>query len=299
MKQYLDLLRHVYENGVDKADRTGVGTRSVFGAQMRFNLADGFPLVTTKKMFTQGMIDEVLWFISGSTNVNDLPERTQHWWRPWMSEDGSLGAIYGEQYRSAMWWTMFDDNIANLDKLTDEKYTNGLLVKHSVIDDTKIAFVMLDQLQYLIHEIKINPDSRRLMINLWNTPAMLATNLPCCHGSIIQCDVENGKLSMQVYQRSADILIGLPVNLASYSLLLMMIAQVCGLEAGELVYTLGNAHIYKNHFEQVETQLQRSPLPLPKMILNKNIDNIFDFTYNDFELVHYQHHAIIKAPVAV
>lgn len=298
MKQYLDLLRHVYENGVDKADRTGVGTRSVFGAQMRFNLADGFPLVTTKKMFTQGMIDEVLWFISGSTNVNDLPERTQHWWRPWMSEDGSLGAIYGSQYRSATWFTSIPEDIKILKnkKLTWDEGVHLMSLNNF---GCEAMIVMVDQLQYLIHEIKTNPDSRRLMINLWNTPAMLATNLPCCHGSIIQCDVENGKLSMQVYQRSADILIGLPVNLASYSLLLMMIAQVCGLEAGELVYTLGNAHIYKNHFEQVETQLAREPLPLPKMILNKNIDNIFNFQYSDFELVDYQHHPAIKAPVAV
>lgn len=293
MKQYLDLLAHVINCGVDKPDRTGTGTRNVFGYQMRFNLDDGFPLLTTKKMFIQGIIDELLWFISGSTNCNDLPERSQHWWKPWADADGNVGSIYGEQYRRSKWY-----EVSNRD-LPEIKETDAVTCININYDHCNIQFVEVDQLLNLINGIKNDPHSRRHMINLWHTPAMLATNLPCCHGSIIQCDVTGGTLSMQVYQRSADVFIGLPVNIASYSLLLMMIAQVCNLEVGELVFTIGQTHIYHNHFDQVKEQLSRDPLPLPNVILNKNIDNIFDFTYSDFELVGYWHKPAIKAPVAI
>ena len=277
MKQYLDLMRHVKEQGVYKDDRTGTGTYSVFGYQMRFDLSKGFPLVTTKKCHLRSIIHELLWFLKGETNIRYLKENGVSIWDEWATEDGELGPVYGKQWRS---W----------------EGPNGEVV---------------DQMKELINEIKTNPDSRRLVVSAWN-PTVLpdvsvsprenaAQNrqaLPPCH-CLFQFYVLNGKLSCQLYQRSADIFLGVPFNIASYALLTMMIAQVCDLELGDFVHTFGDAHLYSNHMDQVNEQLSREPLPLPEMKLNPAIKDLFDFTFDDFELVGYQAHSHIKAPVAV
>ncbi|CAM3784656.1 thymidylate synthase [Parendozoicomonas haliclonae] len=277
MKQYLDLMRHVKENGVFKDDRTGTGTYSVFGYQMRFDLAEGFPLVTTKKCHLRSIVHELLWFLKGETNTRYLKENGVSIWDEWADDTGDLGPVYGKQWRS---W----------------EGPNGEVV---------------DQIKDLINEIKKNPDSRRLVISAWNptvlpdvsmSPRDNAANgrqaLPPCH-CLFQFYVLNGKLSCQLYQRSADIFLGVPFNIASYALLTMMIAQVCELELGDFVHTFGDAHLYSNHMEQVDEQLSRNPLPLPEMKLNPAITDLFDFTFDDFELVNYQSHPHIKAPVAV
>ncbi|MCW7554184.1 thymidylate synthase [Endozoicomonas gorgoniicola] len=277
MKQYLDLLRHVKEHGTFKSDRTGTGTYSVFGYQMRFNLADGFPLITTKKCHLRSIIHELLWFLKGDTNIGYLKENGVRIWDEWATETGDLGPVYGKQWRS---W----------------EGPNGEVV---------------DQIQWLLDEIKKNPDSRRLVISAWNptvlpdvkhspkeNAAMGKQALPPCH-CLFQFYVLDGKLSCQLYQRSADIFLGVPFNIASYALLTMMIAQVCGLELGEFVHTFGDAHIYSNHLEQVDEQLSREPLPLPTMKLNPMIKDLFEFTIDDIELVDYQAHPHIKAVVSV
>jgi len=292
LKQYLDLLQHVMDNGVDKNDRTGTGTRSVFGFQMRFNLNDGFPLVTTKKVFIKSVIHELLFFLSGETNNKYLTDNGVNIWTPWQRADGELGNIYPRVWRR---WPNFIKKMVNISHGGEYKY----------VDEP------IDQIAELIKNIKSNPDSRRHIVTAWNPSFLPDENdthenninngkavLPSCH-TLIQFDVTDNRLSCQLYQRSGDIFIGVPLNVAFYALLTMMIAQVCDLELGEFVHTFGSAHIYADHFEQVETQLARQPLDLPQMILNKNIDNIFNFSYSDFELKNYQHHAIIKAPVAV
>lgn len=292
MKQYLNLLQHVMETGVDKNDRTGTGTRSVFGYQMRFDLNEGFPLVTTKKVFIKSVIHELLFFIAGETNNKYLTDKGVNIWTPWQREDGELGKIYGFVWRK---WPNFVRRISQIGSMSKVEYVNE----------------PIDQLSELIWNIKNNPDSRRHIITAWN-PSFLPEEgkthneninngkavLPACH-TLVQFDVTNNKLSCQLYQRSGDIFIGVPLNIASYALLTMMIAQVCDLELGEFIHTFGSAHIYNDHFEQVKTQLSRKPKPLPKMILNKNIDNIFDFSYDDFTLEGYDPHPVIKAPVAV
>lgn len=264
MKQYLDLLTHIFENGTDKSDRTGTGTRSVFGYQMRFNLADGFPLLTTKKLHLKSIIHELLWFLKGDTNVKYLQDNGVRIWNEWADENGDLGHIYGYQWRS---WP-----------------------------DYKGGFI--DQITEAIETIKHNPDSRRIIVSAWNVADLPNMNLPPCH-AFFQFYVADGRLSLQLYQRSADSFLGVPFNIASYALLLLMVAQVTGLEAGDFVHTLGDAHIYNNHFEQVRLQLQREPRPLPKMTLNPDVKDIFDFKYEDFTLSDYNPHPHIPAKVSV
>jgi thymidylate synthase len=264
MQQYLDLMRHVRENGIRKEDRTGTGTLSVFGYQMRFNLQDGFPLVTTKKLHLRSIIHELLWFLKGETNIRYLKENGVSIWDEWADEDGNLGPVYGSQWRS--WPAASGEHI--------------------------------DQVTQVIDQIKNNPDSRRLIVSAWNVGEIENMALPPCH-AFFQFYVADGKLSCQLYQRSADIFLGVPFNIASYALLTMMVAQVTGLKPGDFVHTLGDAHLYANHLEQTDEQLSREPLPLPSMKLNPAIDNIFDFTFDDFHLDNYQFHPHIKAPVAV
>ena len=264
MKQYLDLMRHVLDHGTDKSDRTGTGTRSVFGYQMRFNLQDGFPLLTTKKLHLRSIIHELLWFLRGDTNIQYLHDNNVTIWDEWADENGDLGPVYGYQWRS---WPTPDGG-------------------------------RIDQIAKLIDQIKRNPDSRRLIVSAWNPALVDEMALPPCH-AMFQFYVADGKLSCQLYQRSADIFLGVPFNIASYALLTMMLAQVCGLQAGEFVHTLGDAHLYRNHFEQAELQLTREPRPLPTMTLNPAVDNLFDFKYEDFELSGYDPHPHIKAAVAV
>ena len=264
MKQYLDLLQHVLDHGVLKEDRTGTGTHSVFGYQMRFNLQDGFPLLTTKKLHLKSIIHELLWFLKGDTNVKYLQENGVRIWNEWADENGDLGHIYGYQWRS---WP---------------DYNGG----------------HIDQIKEAIHTIQNNPDSRRIIVSAWNVADLPQMNLPPCH-AFFQFYVANGKLSLQLCQRSADIFLGVPFNIASYALLLMMVAQVTGLEAGDFVHTLGDAHIYNNHIEQVREQLSREPRDLPKMKLNPNVKSIFDFKYEDFELTDYNPHPHIAGKVAV
>ncbi len=261
MKQYLDMLRYVLENGVDKMDRTGVGTRSVFGQQMRFDLSKGFPLMTTKKMHLKSIIHELLWFIKGDTNVKYLQDNGVRIWNEWADENGDLGPIYGSQWRN---W-------------------NG---------------EGIDQLAQVVDKLKNNPNDRRMIVSAWNVSKIPEMHLPPCH-MMFQFYVANGKLSCMLYQRSCDMFLGVPFNIASYALLTMMLAQVCDLEPGEFVHTLGDTHIYHNHFEQVKEQLRREPLSLPTMKLNPQVKDINDFKYEDFTLENYECYGAIKAQVAV
>ncbi len=264
MQQYLDLMSHVLAKGTHKSDRTGTGTVSVFGHQMRFDLQEGFPVVTTKKLHLKSIIIELLWFLQGSTNNNWLKERGVSIWDEWAKEDGELGPIYGYQWRS---WPA----------------PNGQHV---------------DQISQLMDQIKNNPDSRRLIVSAWNVAEIPRMALPPCH-AFFQFYVADGKLSCQLYQRSADIFLGVPFNIASYALLTHMIAQQTGLTPGEFIWTGGDCHLYSNHMEQVKLQLSRQPLPLPKLNIRRKPASIFDYEYEDFELVGYQHHDAIKAPVAI
>lgn len=264
MKQYLELLQHILDNGTDKEDRTGTGTRSVFGYQMRFNLSEGFPLLTTKKLHLKSIIYELLWFLKGDTNVRYLQEHGVRIWNEWADENGDLGHVYGYQWRS---WPAYDGTF-------------------------------IDQISEAIDQIKNNPSSRRIIVSAWNVADIPSMKLPPCH-AFFQFYVADGRLSLQLYQRSADTFLGVPFNIASYALLLMMVAQVTGLEAGDFVHTLGDTHIYKNHFEQARLQLTREPRPLPRMIINPEVKNIFDFKYEDFQLVDYDPHPHIKADVSV
>jgi thymidylate synthase len=264
MKQYLNLMKHVMDNGTIKTDRTGTGTKSVFGYQMRFDLANGFPCVTTKKLHLKSIIYELLWFLKGETNIKYLNENGVKIWDEWADENGDLGHVYGYQWRS---WPTPDG-------------------KH------------IDQIQKVIEQLKETPNSRRIIVSAWNVSEIESMALPPCH-TFFQFYVANNKLSCQLYQRSADIFLGVPFNIASYALLTMMMAQVCNLELGEFVHTLGDAHIYSNHFDQTNLQLSREPKILPKMIINKNVKNIFDFTFDDFNLTDYQSHPHIKGKVAV
>ncbi len=264
LQQYLSLCQHVLENGTEKGDRTGTGTKSVFGYQMRFNLADGFPVVTTKKLHLRSIIHELLWFLKGDTNIAYLTENKVRIWNEWADENGDLGPVYGKQWRS---W----------------QGANGKTI---------------DQISELIEQIKTNPNSRRLIVNAWNVAEIDDMALAPCH-CLFQFYVNDGKLSCQLYQRSADIFLGVPFNIASYALLTMMIAQVTDLEPGEFVHTFGDAHIYSNHYEQVKLQLTREPHTLPTMKINPNVKSIFDFTIDDFELVDYDPHPHIKGEVSV
>ncbi|MDE5706445.1 thymidylate synthase [Muribaculum sp.] len=264
MKQYLELLDHVMANGVEKGDRTGTGTRSVFGYQMRFNLEEGFPLLTTKKLHLKSIIYELLWFLRGETNVHYLQEHGVRIWNEWAGPDGELGPIYGYQWRS---WP---------------DYNGG----------------HIDQISEVVETIKNNPDSRRIIVSAWNVGQLDEMHLPPCH-AFFQFYVADGRLSLQLYQRSADIFLGVPFNIASYALLLQMMAQVTGLRAGDFVHTLGDAHIYNNHIEQARLQLSREPRHLPRMVLNPEVKSIFDFKYEDFTLEDYDPHPHIKAVVAV
>ena len=274
MQQYLDLIRHIQKEGVTKTDRTGTGTTSVFGYQMRFDLAEGFPLVTTKKIHVKSVIHELLWFLKGDTNIVYLQENGVRIWNEWANENGDLGPVYGHQWRN---WN-----------------SEGI-----------------DQIQQLIHTLKTNPDSRRMLVSAWNPSVMPDTSvsfsenvannkaaLPPCH-AFFQFYVAENRLSCQLYQRSADVFLGVPFNIASYALLTMMVAQVSGYQPGEFIHTFGDAHIYSNHQEQIVMQLQRTPKPLPEMKLNPAIQNILDFTYEDFELIGYDPHPLIRGKVAV
>jgi thymidylate synthase len=264
MKQYLDLVRHVMEHGVDKEDRTGTGTRSVFGYQLRCDLADGFPLLTTKKVHLKSIIYELLWFLRGDTNVRWLQEHGVRIWNEWADENGDLGPVYGSQWRA---WP--DGNGGTI-----------------------------DQIAQVIDQIKNSPDSRRIMVSAWNVAEVPTMKLPPCH-SLFQFYVAQGKLSLQLYQRSADLFLGVPFNIASYALLLMMVAHVTDLEPGEFIHTFGDAHIYRNHFDQIKEQLSREPRPLPKMVINPSVKSIFDFKYEDFQLEGYDPWPHIKAEVSV
>lgn len=264
MKQYLDLLQHILDHGVKKEDRTGTGTLSVFGYQMRINLQDGFPLLTTKKLHLKSIIYELLWFLKGETNVSYLNEHGVRIWDEWADEHGELGPVYGKQWRS--WQT-----------------ANGQTI---------------DQISQLVHQIQNNPDSRRLIVSAWNVGEIEQMALPPCH-LMVQFYVAEGKLSCQLYQRSADVFLGVPFNIASYSLLTLMIAQVCHLMPGEFIHTFGDAHLYVNHMTQARLQLQRQPFTLPKMKINPEVVSLFDFKYKDFELIDYQSHSHIKAEISV
>ncbi|NTF32403.1 thymidylate synthase [Rhizobium skierniewicense] len=264
MKQYLDLLRHVMDTGSDRGDRTGTGTRSVFGYQMRFDLSEGFPVLTTKKLHLRSIIHELLWFLKGDTNIAYLKQHGVSIWDEWADEDGNLGPVYGAQWRS---WPAPDG-------------------RH------------IDQITLLIESLKTNPNSRRHIVSAWNPALVDDMALPPCH-CLFQFYVADGKLSCQLYQRSADIFLGVPFNIASYALLTLMVAQVTGLKPGDFVHTLGDAHIYANHFEQAHLQMQRTPKALPTMRLNPDVKNLFDFTFEDFTLENYEADASIKAPIAV
>ena len=264
MQQYLDLLKHIMENGTEKGDRTGTGTKSVFGYQMRFDLSEGFPMVTTKKLHLRSIIYELLWFLKGETNVKYLKENGVSIWNEWADENGELGPVYGKQWRS---WTGPDGKVH-------------------------------DQISDLIQQIKHTPDSRRLIVSAWNVGELSQMALMPCH-SLFQFYVADGKLSCQLYQRSADVFLGVPFNIASYALFTMMIAQVCNLELGDFVHSFGDVHLYNNHIEQATLQLSREPFPLPLMKINPEVKDIFSFSFEDFTLEGYQSHPGIKAPVAV
>ncbi len=264
MQQYLDLLEAILKNGVKKADRTGTGTKSLFGYQMRFNLEEGFPLLTTKKLHLKSIIHELIWFLRGETNIKYLQDHGVRIWNEWADESGDLGPVYGSQWRS---WRAADGRT-------------------------------IDQFTQLIENIKHNPDSRRLIVSAWNVGEIDHMALPPCH-ALFQFYVAQGKLSCQLYQRSADVFLGVPFNIASYALLTMMVAQVCELKVGDFVHTLGDAHLYLNHIEQAKLQITRKPYPLPKMMIDSKVKSIFDFKYEDFELLGYQAHQHIKAEISV
>ena len=264
MKQYLDLLQRILNEGAEKGDRTGTGTRSVFGNQMRFDLADGFPLLTTKKLHLKSIIHELLWFLNGDTNVKYLQDNGVRIWNEWADEDGSLGHIYGYLWRS---WPDYDGG-------------------------------HIDQISEVVRQIKEDPNSRRMIVSAWNVADLDKMNLPPCH-LLFQFYVANGRLSLQLYQRSADTFLGVPFNIASYALLLQMMSQVCGLEAGEFIHTTGDTHLYLNHLPQAELQLTRTPRPLPKMIINPDVKSIFDFKFEDFQLEGYDPWPHISAKVSV
>ncbi|HLO61771.1 MAG TPA: thymidylate synthase [Azonexus sp.] len=264
MQQYLDLMRHVLDNGNDKSDRTGTGTRSVFGWQMRFDLSQGFPVMTTKKLHLKSIIHELLWFIQGDTNIKYLQDNGVRIWDEWADENGDLGPVYGKQWRR---WETPDGRL-------------------------------IDQITQLVHSLKHNPDSRRHIVSAWNPGDVDSMALPPCH-CLFQFYVANGKLSCQLYQRSADIFLGVPFNIASYALLTMMLAQVCGYQPGDFVHTFGDAHLYANHFEQAKLQLSRAPRPLPTMWINPEVKDLFAFRFEDFRLDDYDPHPHIPAPVAV
>lgn len=271
MQQYLDLMRHVYENGMDKHDRTGTGTRSVFGYQMRFDLKEGFPLVTTKKLHLRSIIHELIWFLKGETNIAYLKDNGVSIWDEWADDEGNLGPVYGSQWRS---WPTADG-------------------RH------------IDQIKQVIQQLKNNPDSRRIIVSAWNVGEIEHMALPPCHAffqfyaGASKTGSGKPRLSCQLYQRSADIFLGVPFNIASYALLTMMVAQVCDMEAGDFVHTFGDAHLYNNHFEQTELQLSRTPKALPKMNINPAVRDIFDFRFEDFKLENYEPYPHIKAPVAI
>ncbi|MEK4907916.1 thymidylate synthase [Niallia sp. FSL M8-0099] len=264
MRQYLDLCEHILTNGVKKEDRTGTGTISTFGYQIRFDLSEGFPLITTKKLHLRSIIHELLWFLNGDTNVKYLQDNNVRIWNEWADEKGDLGPVYGHQWRS---WTTREGNT-------------------------------IDQISELIHAIKTNPDSRRLIVSAWNVGDIEKMALPPCH-CLFQFYVAEGKLSCQLYQRSADVFLGVPFNIASYALLTHMIAQVCDLEVGEFVHSFGDVHIYTNHIEQVKLQLTRDPKPLPQLKINPNVKDIFSFEFDDFEIINYEAHPHIKGAVSV
>ena len=264
MRAYLDLLQHVLDHGAEKSDRTGTGTRSVFGWQMRFDLAQGFPLVTTKKLHLKSIIHELIWFLRGETNIAYLKENGVSIWDEWADADGELGPVYGKQWRA---WPKTDGGA-------------------------------VDQISWVVDEIRRNPDSRRLIVNAWNVGELSKMALMPCH-AIFQFYVANGRLSCQLYQRSGDIFLGVPFNIASYALLTHMIAQVCGLQPGDFVHTLGDAHLYNNHVEQARQQLSREPRPLPRLVLNPDVRSVFDFRFEDIAVLDYAPHPAIKAPVAV
>lgn len=264
MKQYLDLVQYVFDHGTEKSDRTGTGTISVFGYQMRFDLSAGFPLLTTKKLHLKSIIHELLWFLMGESNIKYLQDHGVRIWNEWADETGDLGPVYGYQWRS---WRAADSS-------------------------------SIDQISDVINQIKQEPDSRRMIVSAWNVGEIKDMALPPCH-LLFQFYVADGRLSCQLYQRSADVFLGVPFNIASYSLLTMMVAQVCNLQPGDFVHTLGDVHLYRNHIDQAELQLSRSPLPLPEMVINPQVKSIFDFKYEDFQLRNYQAHPHIKAQVAV
>ncbi len=264
METYLDLMRHILDQGADKGDRTGTGTKSVFGYQMRFDLADGFPMVTTKKLHLPSIVHELLWFLKGETNVKYLQDNGVRIWNEWADENGDLGPVYGKQWRR---WETKDGRI-------------------------------IDQVQQAIETIKTNPNSRRIIVSAWNVGELDEMALMPCH-AFFQFHVAEGRLNCQLYQRSADVFLGVPFNIASYALLTHMMAQVCGLEPGVFVHTLGDAHLYNNHLDQARLQITRTPLPLPTLKLNPAIKDIDDFTYDDIEVVGYEHHPHIKAPISV
>jgi thymidylate synthase len=264
VKQYLDLLRHVLEHGTEKADRTGTGTRSVFGWQMRFDLAQGFPLVTTKKLHLKSIVHELIWFLRGDTHIGYLKDHGVSIWDEWAGADGELGPVYGKQWRS---WSCPDGRV-------------------------------VDQIAWVLAEIRRNPDSRRLIVSAWNVADLPRMALQPCH-TMFQFYVADGRLSCQLYQRSGDIFLGVPFNIASYALLTQMVAQVSGLQPGDFVHTLGDAHLYSNHFDQAREQLARDPRPLPRLVLNPDVRSLFDFRYEDVAIEGYAPHAAIKAPVAV
>lgn len=264
MQNYLDLMKKVLETGTDKEDRTGTGTKSIFGYQMRFDLEAGFPLITTKKVHLRSIIHELIWFLKGDTNIGYLKENKVGIWDEWADADGNLGPVYGEQWRS---WPTADG-------------------RH------------IDQISQVIHQLKSNPDSRRIIVSAWNVGEIEKMALPPCH-CFFQFYVANGKLSCQLYQRSADIFLGVPFNIASYALLTMMVAQVCQLKVGEFIHTLGDAHLYSNHLEQAALQLTRKPFGLPQLKINPEVNDIFNFKFEDFELLNYESHPHIKAAVAI
>lgn len=264
MEQYLRLIQHIMDQGAVKTDRTGTGTTSCFGYQLRFNLQDGFPMVTTKKLHLKSIIHELLWFLNGDTNIQYLKEHGVKIWDEWADENGDLGPVYGKQWRS---WETKDGHV-------------------------------IDQISDAVHTIKNNPDSRRIIVNAWNVGDLPKMALSPCH-CLFQFYVADGRLSCQLYQRSADVFLGVPFNIASYALLTMMMAQVCGLQPGDFIHTFGDVHLYSNHMEQAKLQLSRQPFDLPVMKINPEVKDIFGFKFEDFELVNYQHHAHIKAPVAV